>query len=361
MRERVGRRSLLLGTLLAALLLPAAARQAAEFMGAITGTVRDTEGQGIADAVVSLEGSPHRTVTIADGRFFLDSVREGSYVIRVERVGYLPARAEVRVPKDSAIDLAITLQSSGQRLGAVRINERIRSRVVGRVLDEADQPLPGVTIDVVGLGRTLTSDSLGEFSFLDLPPGSYLLEARREGFERARYPLRMVNGLERDIALRLRRGERALTARDMFNSAMASREAESRQDLRVRTHTLIMGRDRLAAWGKAPLDIVLAQSELREMYLRTPRDQYCILIDGVRWLSRGLPTLVQPGDGNAPKTPPADDGWLRTFFADQVELVELYPPGTDVSMTTCGRFGTGSGCHCDPGQPTPPTVIVWMR
>ena len=75
-------------------------------------------------------------------------------------------------------------------------------------------------------------------------------------------------------------------------------------------------------------------------------------------MSRGIQSMNE-GTTNAP--PPPEDGWLGTFFADQLEMVELYPTGTDESRTSCGRFTPGSGCMCMNGQPTPPTVVVWMR
>ena len=60
----------------------------------------------------------------------------------------------------------------------------------GRVGDTDGQPLPGVTVDLSGVGapRQAISDEAGEFRFLGLFPGEYRLEASLDGFNRVEYP-----------------------------------------------------------------------------------------------------------------------------------------------------------------------------
>jgi hypothetical protein len=58
------------------------------------------------------------------------------------------------------------------------------STVAGCVTDTAGRPLPGVTVDVgrSGSHRTVLSDSIGCYAVTDVPPGSYFVFARLEGF-----------------------------------------------------------------------------------------------------------------------------------------------------------------------------------
>ena len=52
---------------------------------------------------------------------------------------------------------------------------------------------------------------------------------------------------------------------------------------------------------------------------------------------------------------------LQTIFADQVESVELYPAGSEMSQTACSRFPISMPeCGCDAARPVP-IVVVWMR
>jgi hypothetical protein len=61
----------------------------------------------------------------------------------------------------------------------------------GRVLDQRDQPVPGVQVSLTGLdGRRwlATTDGQGEFKAGELPPGEYLVELAKARHQGARYP-----------------------------------------------------------------------------------------------------------------------------------------------------------------------------
>ncbi len=360
--------------LLALLLSPRTAHaqqpepQPAPRLGVVSGTVRNESGGGIAEAVIRIVGSDRATLTLADGRFLLDSVPAGMRQLSVSRAGYLPARADLLVPPDSAVMVAITLVPDGRQLDPVIITARYRNRLGGFVLDELDRPVPGATVSLVGSERNATADSLGAFVFGEIPPGPYLLEARVLGYERARYPVLMRADLDRTVTLRLRTGAMALTALDLHNMKVVARETEARHTMRRRAGTAIITREELVHMGRVGLDFALKRSHARSLFELTPTDMYCVLVDGRRPLSRGVMSLNEAqGRGGfslgyaAPPKPPPSEGWLRSFFADEVEMVELYPTDTDDSRTLCSRFTWGSGCACSPGQINPPTVVIWLR
>jgi hypothetical protein len=104
-----------------------AAAGATALAGAVSGVVRDPTGEPVAAADVTLEGTAFRAQTVEDGRFVIDSVTEGTYVVVVERLGYRTARVEVRVPKDSAASVAVVLEPEGRNLGRLRTGERALS------------------------------------------------------------------------------------------------------------------------------------------------------------------------------------------------------------------------------------------
>lgn len=59
--------------------------------------------------------------------------------------------------------------------------------LAGRVVDDADQPLPGVKVTVTtsGLRRTAVTDPEGRYRLSDLPAGAYTVRAELAGFDTA--------------------------------------------------------------------------------------------------------------------------------------------------------------------------------
>nr|MBP7551405.1 hypothetical protein [Gemmatimonadaceae bacterium] len=49
---------------------------------------------------------------------------------------------------------------------------------------------------------------------------------------------------------------------------------------------------------------------------------------------------------------------LGFFRASEVELVEIFPAGSENSRTFCGRFPPSTGCNC---PPDPAGLVVWLR
>ncbi|MCC7002073.1 MAG: carboxypeptidase regulatory-like domain-containing protein [Gemmatimonadaceae bacterium] len=336
--------------------------------GVIAGTVRDTEGDPLGGALVELLGTDRSTYVGSSGRFLLDSVPAGRATVRITLQGYLPAQTELRVADDSATTLEVVLVPDGQPLAPVRIVGKSRGRIFGTVVDSVGTPLPGVSVGLVGTRGTTMTDSIGHFQFLDLAPGQYLVEARRLGFELSRYPVRMTDDLERVVTMRLRSGPMALTRIELHNTEVAAQEAQSRLAMRSMTKSFIMSREDLREFGRTPLDVVLARSAFRD-YMRGSRvdagalDTMCVLVDGWRALGRGFaPIDVMGGGGTRGKSSPNTGGWLRTFYADEVEMLEVHVSDQDQSRTLCGRFTYGTGCSCNPPYLTsPPTVVIWLK
>ncbi|MBV9405558.1 MAG: carboxypeptidase regulatory-like domain-containing protein, partial [Acidobacteriaceae bacterium] len=60
--------------------------------------------------------------------------------------------------------------------------------IVGTVSDASGAAIPGASVTLTNTGtaerRTLTSDSSGNYQFVNLLPGSYKLEVENRGFKR---------------------------------------------------------------------------------------------------------------------------------------------------------------------------------
>ncbi len=341
--------------------------------GIVTGVVRDDAGAPIPDVRVMIEGSARQARTNQAGSFQLDGVAAGVRELVVRKLGFREARAALRVRPDSAIGVAITLVAAPQALPGVVVEGALFNQVAGLVIDERDRPVPGVTVEIVGLGRRFVSEEDGRFLLMDLDPGHYLLQFRKQGYTVAQYGLHMVRDLERDFTVRLRpAGDSRLTAE---LAAVVALEANRRQSMRG-ARSAVVTRDELARFRTAPLMAALLESSAGLAIRETGGS--CVLINGFEMTTVGSfgprtsanagrrgPTSLGPGSAansrSAGQSPPAairGASWLEFFRADEVEMVEIFPEGTDNSRTLCGRFPPSTGCSC---PPDPAGVVVWLR
>lgn len=351
--------------------------------GILFGTIQNELNTAVAGAEVSVAGTALLVRSDLAGRFMLEGVPPGLRQLVVQADGYLTARAQLTVMADSALELSITLVSTGQRLPGVIVSGGISNRLVGVVVDDRDRPIAGAAVELVGLRRLIETDEEGRFVFLDVAPGDWLLQVRKKGYGVQQRGVRMLATLERDLAIRLRRGENPRMSTELAVAVAA--EATSRQSLRG-GRSVVISRDALEPWENASLGVALLGSHaglaLREA------GSACVLVDGHevlrssagggglaprRAMGRG-PTSIPGGGGQAGpggsgpiggRQAPMIGGatatagnWLSFFRASDVEMVEIFPEGSDNSRTLCGRFPPSTGCSC---PPEPAGIVIWLK
>jgi len=321
--------------------------------GMITGTVKDENGAPLVGVTITVGGGMRQARTVEEGRFFIDGVRAGFTELLVRQIGYRPIRTQVQVRADSAIVLAVTLVSEGQRLPGVVIEEQLFNQLGGIVVDEELRPVAGATVDIIGARRKTVTDAEGRFVFVDVDPGNYVLEVRATGFALARRGVEMIARIERDLAIRLHAGADARVSAEL--AAVVAQEADRRRSL-AGARAIIVSRAELEKWEDAPLLDALKGSSAATAI----RDV------GPPSMGRGVTSFGGRGSGGG-RTPvscvlidgheAAQTNLLAFFRASEVELVEVYPAGTENSRTLCGRFPPSSGCSC---PPEPAGVVVWL-
>ncbi|GAA2658384.1 conserved repeat domain-containing protein [Actinosynnema pretiosum] len=152
---------------------------------------RDAGETGIAGVAVTLTGTDDAgnavnrpTTTAADGGYSFTGLLSGDYrVDEAQPAGYLdgadtPGTAGgTATPPDSitAIDLPAGNAATGYLFG-----ESSPSGITGRVVDDAGNGVPGVTITLTGPGAggptaTTTTGPDGSYAFTGLTPGSYTI------------------------------------------------------------------------------------------------------------------------------------------------------------------------------------------
>lgn len=341
--------------------------------GALAGTVRDQLGNPIADARVTIEAPVMQARTDSSGAFAIGGVPTRQLRVTIRALGFLPATAELEVPQGQTLNIAIVLAPSAARLDAVSVVAQLLNQIVGTVLDDRDRPIAGVIVDVLGVERRAETGNDGRFIMTDLRPGSYILQFRAPGYRVAQYGVRMIAQIDRDLTIKLRPFDR----NDRFPAVLAAQVLlEGNRRLAMRgAQSVIVSREELERWDTAPLGVALFGSIAANALQIT--NTACILVDGHEPLNtasarsgfdglgsrRNAPTSID-GRGTIRATPNAaaggagTGGWLNFFRANEVEMVEIYPEGTDNSRTLCGRFPPSSGCAC---PPEPSGIVVWLK
>lgn len=181
--------------------------------GTIEGQVTSITGEPLRKVTVGLQqrggttdrpGFPANASTGSDGKFVVDDVAPGSYMLIAWRTGFLPQVYGSRLPGVNAGKL-IDVQA-GSRLTAINLTLTPQAIVSGRVLDEDGDPLQVADIAVYRIGwpngeKQLVRAGRGvvnpDASFMagDLAPGRYYLAATvpippgaREGYLQTFYP-----------------------------------------------------------------------------------------------------------------------------------------------------------------------------
>lgn len=107
------------------------------------------------------------------------------------------------------------------------------AKVTGSVEDSLGAPIPDVQIVAIGTSVLATTDAKGRFRLAELRPGSYLLRARRLGYEPLLVPVEIASDDELSIAIELRASATELAPviirKDGISSRLASTGFESRR------------------------------------------------------------------------------------------------------------------------------------
>jgi hypothetical protein len=158
--------------------------------GRIRGRVQSSDtGSPVRRAQVRLtgpEGSFRQTTADGEGRFEFRELPSGRFSLWADKAGYLSSKYGQSRPSGSgkAIELA-----DGQALEKADIVMIRGSAITGRVLDELGDPVMDATVTpmrsgwvngrrrLLAIGRTATSNDLGQFRLFGLTAGDYYVSA----------------------------------------------------------------------------------------------------------------------------------------------------------------------------------------
>ncbi len=90
----------------------------------VSGTVRDSLGQGVSGALVQLAGGIQRAESDATGSFALRDVPTGARELVIRRIGYQPRRQPLTVSRSGETGIAIRLETLAQPIAPVIVRGR---------------------------------------------------------------------------------------------------------------------------------------------------------------------------------------------------------------------------------------------
>ncbi len=195
--------------------------------------------------------------------------------------------------------------------------ERPRNRFSAVVLDDAGVPVPEVAVTVEGVSNTLRTDALGRFMVPKEVHGTVVIRMRKIGYRAFLGSLHMI--ATRDDTLRMSRLAQNLSAVQVTEASGFGRDTfvykDLDQRLRWRDHqSAVVSREELNAMGRLNLCRALLFTPTGARYGVNCRAA-CIILNGDH------STLMPAG----------------AFYADEVEMVEFYPPKGDISGSLAPR------------------------
>lgn len=310
--------------------------------GLLVGRITGPDGEPVAGAILrATQGA--RTLlaeTEDDGDFRLGGLDAGVWTIAIRRLGFRPLVVELELPA-SGLRRDLALEPTTVALDPVLVAAKwtgIRG-VVGDARRIA--PLAGATVRVLGADGSAGSDTLGNFALPVEGGRSVVLRVERTGFETrlitARVPREGYLELDVPLDTALRDAKDAWVWRDLDQRLKFATPRAARI-----TREEIEETDAFNLGGALPL----TDSAIRAGLVINRRA--CVFVNGV----------AKPGF-------PVD-----AILAGEVEFVEVYPPGAELTRTLALRWPPNAPCGVPDGTMRAPAagarqvaqfVSVWLR
>lgn len=308
--------------------------------GVLVGRVLAASGGSVDRAVVRV--SQGATIHLAegedDGDYRVDGLTAGRWQVSVRREGFTPLIVEIEMPA-AGLRKDLTLVERTEELDASLIAAGWKG-VRGVVTDSrGNETLAGASLRLMGSDAVASTDSTGRFS-LPLPADrDFILRVARMGFE-----------------------TRLLTGRTPATGYLAVEVALDTTDAEDADYWVWRDLERRLKYA-TPRAALMTRTEVRE----TRAVSLGSAIEASRSVAgRGL--VVTTGACLFVDGLPRPGATVDAIRADDVEFVEVYPEGTDLTRTLASRWPTNAVCgHGNlAARPTDPRraaqfVAVWLR
>ena len=312
---------------------------AQETLSSLQGTVRNESAHPVEQALVLLDpGQRQRELrTDRDGRFRFIGVTPGTHQLRILRIGFQPRDTAVTVAgAETSIEVTLERLTALREVAVVGRRTGLYGSVVSR---DSLKPLDGARVELLGARTRDTTDATGEFVMAKAKPGTYMLRVTREGFDTRILSVRVPVDTGVGVDVVLKPGSHLLDAHmEMLWAEMSQRINWKGVDAAV------VGRDELLSRGKdLEMALKFAPSSARKGIFID--DMACVYVNGV---ARPMATI-------------------RDFSVDEVESIEIYPPGTEYTKNLMWRWPPKGMCGNPSGERAPrgalraAQIVIWTR
>lgn len=333
---------LLLALLLAASLPGTDARAQSLRPGLLAGRILDETGAPVGGAVLRATLGARTIIADADadGDYRISGLAAGVWLVSVRRLGYRPVAIEVVMPPEG-LRRDLFVETAKVSLDPVLIAARWTG-IRGLVGDARRiTPLPGATVSIVGSDASVGTDSLGQFA-LSVPGGrAVLLRVERMGYATRVMSVRVPAERYLDVELPLD------TVGRPAMDAWVWRDLDRR--LKYATpRAAQVTREELEASDAVSLGTALQLAESVQRLGIIVNRRACVFVNGV-----------------ARPAYPVD-----AILAGNVEFVEVYPPGSEITRTLALKWPPGATCGVPDGtirasgagaRQVAQFVVVWLR
>lgn len=215
-----------------ALLLVLQVATAGATAGSVSGRVTGPDDVPIVGAEVRVDSLGSSARTTADGRYRLESLLDGRWIVEVHADGFLDRAVVVRIAGGAAVALDFELQP--------RPVQPMQQRTISGVVVEEGrlEPVHYALVEVSPLGRRVLTDQDGLFAVGDVPPGPWVLRVSAPGYVTLEHHLSPVGRGER-VELHLTPRPLALEALVVRGEAGVARAQAREPEARVVDSALV--------------------------------------------------------------------------------------------------------------------------
>ena len=338
----------------------------------LAGFVRDSAGKPVASAEILLLETTFAARSDSAGHFVLSNVPPGAHRVWFRRLGYTSSQFDWPARVGERTEVVVVLHQVARTLDPVVVRAQedkdiaARGSLLGLIVDTDGQPIDEAEVQLVGSGRSGMTRENGGFLFRPLPVGAYVVRVRKIGFEPSVVKLTLVAGDDREIIIRMRR-----LATNLDPVVVTARSGYDPRDQQVFDDL-----DKRKRW-KNFKSAILGPEDLRRFYgLDLDYAVKSLLID--RPATHGYPvtSLMPRGRGAAPTQSRLDQvdqmacillngntpvrRPLRVYSTDDVDLLEVYPSGTELTGTIEARM-TAPECKATSIFNHPTYYVLWLK
>ncbi len=290
--------------------------------GMLTGRLIAPDSTPVRNAIVRATQGPNTVLARSNdqGVYRLTGLYAGQWTISVRRLGYSPFVDRLMFdPRGMQRDYL--MRELVATLDPVLVSERwtgVRG-VVGDI--RFLSPLAGASVQVMGGASSVQTDSAGRFAMPMAPGTEVVLRVEREGYDRQVVTATIPTDgyLELEVAMD--------TLRSVRRDALVWADLDRRLKFASSPRAAWVGREELARSDASRLDAALTASGTLTMKGLIVSRRACLFVDGI----------PRPGV-------PVD-----AILAGEIEFVEVYAAGADLTKTLASRWPPRAECGAPGG------------